>query len=102
VIGLFVKLFDGFSLQSRFDGIQVKVMAEFDTNWLAFSSQANGNLALLVAKGNLQMGTDSTSGLNAIEVWDERKDRKSYIRPEMSWGFNYASEKLMVAGYKRP
>ena len=86
----------------RFDGIKLKKMSKFDELWYNLNNQQNGNLAILMADGVLQMGTDGQSASNQIETWYEKKDQMNYIRPSFSFGFNYYSEKLMVGGYKKP
>lgn len=85
-----------------FDGIKMKKMSKFDSQWQALNGQANGNLAVLVADGVLQMGTDGSSMSNSIETWYSQDDEMNYLRPTFSFGFSYYSELLMVGGYKRP
>lgn len=92
---------DGVSIP-MFKGVPIIVMAEFDSDWQDLTGQANGNLVLLTAKGNLVMGTDGSAPDSQYEQWYERKDEQNFVRTLMSFGFNYASEKLMVAAYKVP
>lgn len=84
-----------------FRGIPLKMVATLDTLWTALNGQTNGNLVLLTAKGNLQMGT-SGAGARMFEQWYDQKDQTNYVRTTDQFGAGYYSEELMVAGFKKP
>ena len=84
-----------------FRGIPIKMVATLDSEWKALNGQSNGNLVLLTAKGNLQMGS-SGAGAQMFEQWYDQKDQTNYSRTTDQFGFGIYSEELMVAGFKKP
>ena len=58
-----------------FRGIPLKVIVDLDDQWFDLNAQTNGNLALLTAKGNLQMGDSGSAG----ETYEQFYDQKDQI-----------------------
>lgn len=57
------------------------------------------HLALYTTKQNHRIGVESSSDLNKIEGWYERKDRKYYFEGDMKFGYTYLHCDLQTIAY---
>lgn len=94
-------IIDGIKVPT-FDGIPIKVFAEFDKLWKDVKGLDYGNLAILCANNNLQMGTDGSNPDAQLQTFYDARSNKTFARQKTSFGFNYAQAKLMVAAFNIP
>lgn len=84
---------------SRFRGIEVRPMWDWQQYALDFQGQADAHQAILTTRDNMVMATDVQSPQNQLEVWYDRDSELNKVRTRFRFGFNYKLEEFLVVAY---